>query len=559
MTSVEAPKVSGRHPKAWLERPWVFHPFLVTLPTLLAFTQKNLAMAGPEAGVWMYLVFCGVAVVGMLLLQQILGNPRKAGVIVSLLLLGFVANKSMGDWSSTIWLGIFAAVVGAALMRTRMDIPTTFFNVAALIAVAKPVYDFVQANNAPHQPVVKADYLESGRVVPHPPPNPPDIYYIVLDGYGRSDVLRRLYAFDNKLPKELEKRGFYVADQAHSNYSQTALCFSATFNMDWVENLLDQPDKKSQWRRPLSQLVSDNRTVHGLRDAGYHIIEYPSEYSVTHLADPDESRSPFLYFTEYEYIFLSGTALGKGTKLLGYPQARVSQEIRRNTLSWVLTDLRKGDRTPGPAFVYAHLVAPHPPFLFKPDGSYRRSDLPATFNDGSHWKGLAKRSKEKYVPGYRDAVQYLDDMLIEAVDGILKNSEQPPIIIIQGDHGPASKLDWKSDKKTDLQERMSILLAYHFPDQDYSQLREDITPINSFRVVFNQYLGAEIPQVEDKVYFNVWSSPYRPIDVTEQLRKLDHPEEAIPTDEVEGDVAEPEEKLRKPKNPMFSVPRVKHE
>ena len=46
----------------------------------------------------------------------------------------------------------------------------------------------------------------------------PDIYYIILDGYARADILEELYNYDNSEFLEfLEQRGFFVADQGRAN------------------------------------------------------------------------------------------------------------------------------------------------------------------------------------------------------------------------------------------------------------------------------------------------------------------------------------------------------
>ena len=50
----------------------------------------------------------------------------------------------------------------------------------------------------------------------------PDIYYIILDGYVRDDVLKDLFAYDNSgLIEYLRGRGFFVAEQSRSNYRKS--------------------------------------------------------------------------------------------------------------------------------------------------------------------------------------------------------------------------------------------------------------------------------------------------------------------------------------------------
>src|SRR5215211_254514 len=67
------------------------------------------------------------------------------------------------------------------------------------------------------------------------PGSPPDIYYIILDGYGRQDVLEEVYGYRNEeFLSYLRSRGFFVADEAHSNYIQTPLSLSSSLNFDYI-------------------------------------------------------------------------------------------------------------------------------------------------------------------------------------------------------------------------------------------------------------------------------------------------------------------------------------
>ena len=59
------------------------------------------------------------------------------------------------------------------------------------------------------------------------------------------------------------------------------------------------------------------------------------------------------------------------------------------------------------------------------------------------------------------------------------------MIIIQGDHG------------LDTEARMAILNAYYLPGDGAKMLYPTITPVNSFRVVFNAYFGQEYPILPD--------------------------------------------------------------
>ena len=67
-----------------------------------------------------------------------------------------------------------------------------------------------------------------------------------------------------------------------------------------------------------------------------------------------------------------------------------------------------------------------------------------------------------------------------------------PIIIIQGDHGLfSSNLDW----------RFGILNAYYLPGHN-DLLYPKITPVNTFRLIFNSYFGTDYQLLPDISYYS---------------------------------------------------------
>ena len=42
--------------------------------------------------------------------------------------------------------------------------------------------------------------------------------------------------------------------------------------------------------------------------------------------------------------------------------------------------------------------------------------------------------------------------------------------------------------------------AYHLPNKDDSLLYPSMSPVNTFRIIFNYYLGADFDLLEDKSY-----------------------------------------------------------
>jgi hypothetical protein len=159
----------------------------------------------------------------------------------------------------------------------------------------------------------------------------------------------------------------------------------------------------------------------------------------------------------------------------------VSARDRFNTVFNNIDDIA---RMPQPTFAYLHLISPHPPFVFDPNGN--PTDPADFWNDQRLYPG------NLYKKGYVNQTQFLNKKMLQAVDTILAESDAPPIIIIQGDHGP-----WLQPKD----KRMWILAALYLPGHN-DKLYLTITPINFFRLVFNSYFGGKYEVLEDVSYFS---------------------------------------------------------
>jgi len=98
------------------------------------------------------------------------------------------------------------------------------------------------------------------------------------------------------------------------------------------------------------------------------------------------------------------------------------------------------------------------------------------------------------------------------------NSSNPPIIILQGDHGPAFYTTSKIET-TCLSERTSILNAYYLPNLHINPLYEHITPVNSFRVIFNAYFSTHFELQDDLIFYNGNSKGFTFTDITKESKQ----------------------------------------
>jgi hypothetical protein len=351
----------------------------------------------------------------------------------------------------------------------------------------------------------------------------PDIYYIILDAYGRSDVLRDIYDYDNReFLNHLTKKGFYVAGRSTSNYCMTFLSLTSSLNCRY----LDQKTG-SDWSS-FDIAIRNSSVLKTLQQFGYHFVCYASDFPPTDMRNADVYLSPALATTsrenEFYTLLLDKTPLRLRGKSWGYEDfPEDAQDLyteQRDRTLFVFDTLGKIARDHSPKLVLAHIVCPHPPFVFGENGedtSPRNRRYLLT--DGSYYFTYYGQAAD-YVQGYRRQISYITKRAEQTIDEILKNSAEPPIMILQSDHGPGSR--WVCDSadpdKTDLKERMSILNAYYLPGSGAKGLYEDITPVNSFRLILSNYFGAKAELLPDKSYFCSSKDPFQYVDVSARVR-----------------------------------------
>jgi hypothetical protein len=122
---------------------------------------------------------------------------------------------------------------------------------------------------------------------------------------------------------------------------------------------------------------------------------------------------------------------------------------------------------------------------------------------------------------YLGQLEFVNQKTLEAIDGILLRSPEPPVIVLQADHGSGLRWHSRNLEKADLKERLSILNAIYLPPGERVPLYDELTPVNTFRLLFNHFFRTRLPPVKDKSHFAILGRPYQWIDVTETLDRLE--------------------------------------
>ena len=297
----------------------------------------------------------------------------------------------------------------------------------------------------------------------------PDIYYIILDEYVRDDALEEIYGYDNELTNYLVGKGFYIASESLSAYWMSVPSMASTLNMEYI-------DEAEYGYGEKIRMLQNSKVSQLLKSMDYHYIFVTSgalEAGIERYAELRVSQREIFGIRTSKFAIYVIQATPLNPFILRF----VGHDWREGIL-YCFDEIAEVPNIEAPTFLFAHIVCPHTPFVFDQDGN------PIEYR-GPY---LLDEHREKYL----DQLIFLNKKVEALVEEILLNSDTPPIIILQGDHGLRHS---DEDEKW----RHAILNAYHLPSKGDQLLYPTICPVNSFRIIFNHYFDADYELLEDKI------------------------------------------------------------
>src|SRR5215212_582789 len=495
--------------------PWP--PVLLALYAPLELGAHNIGQI-PLHSIYRSVILSGILGAMILLICQVfIRNWQTAGVAATIIvvlfltyghLYNFLENLEIGGflvgrhrylivmWLILAFLGIRSAIRKSGMyssLTSTLNLVSAFL---VIMPIAQLIFYEVRATNIQTPEVGESQGEGSLYQIQKPSATQlPDVYYIILDAYGRSDLLLDSLHYDNfSFIRKLQDLGFYVAECAQSNYSKTDLSLSSSLNMDYVPTLDHTLIPDNTDRLPLWNLVKGNQVKLMFHGMGYKTMAFETGFDFSHLNDLDVFYTPERKgFNEFEILYAQTTIarlLDDAGLLARFHYT--AEDRKRELILFDLERLQEIPLIPGPKFVFAHLVIPHQPFVFGPNGEV--SVIREKVNKGSTYY-----TKHDYELGYVNQAKFISAHILQVIQSILKNSSIPPIIIIQGDHGPSH-----FDEAT----RMGNLNAYYFPNAQPA-LYSRLTPVNTFRLLFNTYFGTEFNLLKDTSYYSEYPYAYR--------------------------------------------------
>jgi len=514
-----------------MKRTSILHPFFFTIfPILFLFVHnRGWFTEYNDVAIIIILSLIATAVI-FFLLSLVLNNSKKAGIITSLFILLFfsyghlyefiyAANTNLFILGRHRYLllifGLLFAFGFYICARTKRDLDNInkILNVSALTMVLITLFNLgvfeLKSNTAIQD---RTDSIEQDVISTESLSDTPDIYYIILDAYASSQTLQSLFDYDNsEFTDYLKGKGFYIAEKSLSNYDRTPRSIPSSLNMKYLDpDIIEDGNVRPEKIIPM---VRNNEVLRFLTSKGYTTI------NVGHWWEPTS-------YNEYADINFEGGRYGKEfltllvrtTVLAPFLQSFLASDARTEVLNILDILENTPENIDSPKFVFAHILSPHSPYVFG--------------KDGEEVAPVDTTNSIEINRAYLNQLIFISKKIEKTVDVLLRKSKTPPIIIIQSDHGVGGigfvemtddirKFNVEDFEHLQQQATLRNFSSYYLPGDGKSILYESITPVNSFRKIFNHYFEAQYEILPDRAH--IVSGPdqegnYIFLDITDKVK-----------------------------------------
>ncbi len=505
----------------WSLRRLPLHPLLLAaLPVLMLWWQNASEVTTSEA-LRVLLPVVAVTLVVAALASLALRDARRGALAASAGAFLYLSYGHLWGVGRAPVLGVLVwlvLLVVAVLWVRRADEPTTAratlgVNLVALLLVALTLPGVATAGTTPTAPLPELGVTPDGRPLR-------DILYIVPDRYGREDNLQATFGIDNSAFTELlERRDFQVLDDVLGNYPRTSHSLAATLSMEYLDDVAASiPVGQRDDLQPAYRLLRDHRVGDVLKQAGYEYIHIGSWWSPTATATDADVVLNYDSRSEFAQVFADTTLGPTVLELLGVG-GESSRERRRNHSAWQLDQLDRllAEEAPRPRFILAHITLPHEPYVFDEDGSE---------------VSLEQEKARTRADSYERQLRYLNTRLERIVDAAVDQPDATaPIVLIQSDEGPhthrqevtlKSRFRFAEATDEELRTKLRVFSAYRLPGEGADVVvPEDLSPVNSFRLILDTYLGTELGLLPDRSFtYPDDTDRWTFTDVTDRVRDV---------------------------------------
>jgi hypothetical protein len=478
-----------------------FHPIALAAYSVLFVYAANVGevlpvdATGPTARAILAAVAL-TAVVGLVYRDMRRGALVASAIVIAFAFFGHaspaLAGAGIDERTQLVAWGVAVGLVALVAIRARGSLPrmTLALNAFSLVLVA-----FVLAAIVPYEAG------RAARVTAAEPTDDPsiptatrrperDIYYLVFDRYGSDWSIRQRFGLENDLPEWLADQGFQVVPGARSNYRATDLSLASTLNLRYLDDLTEFVGRESGDRTPARKLLQRHAVGAFLRANGYRYIHVGPWWSPTASSEIADEVLQEGKESEFGGVLYDASVMPAIDRLLGRSDV-IEAGIRdrhRNSALFQFRQLQRLPSAPGRKFVFAHILMPHNPYVFRADGS-------------PVYEGQAVVEPEEQL--YAGQLAFTNARIRETVAALLAGpDESDPIVVIQADEGPflCRNVDCVDGSPETYGIRLGVLAAYYLPGLPARTMPPTHSLVNTFRTIFREYFGADLPRLPDRSY-----------------------------------------------------------
>ncbi len=325
----------------------------------------------------------------------------------------------------------------------------------------------------------------------------PNILLIIVDAYPRADALKTIYNFDNSdFIQYLELKGFYCASQSMSNYQMTYLSLQSLFGMKLIDNWNDILNQELLNEEMTYKFINNSYFIKFIKSLNYKYISFSPN-----MGDRDINKADYKINSNINYSLNAfESVLVDYSPLAFFLNEDNHFKIRRNKLLNQFSFLagEKMKSLPEPYFLYAHIMAPHPPFVLNENGDFiKGKDKWKDRGDFDLREGIL--SIAEYKKYYIDSIKFANKKIKRIVENLM-SLKSKPVIIIMSDHG--SRMIFDVNDRFFVKEKLFNFLSVYTPHKSAGKIfYKNVTPVNVFPVILNAYFNANISLSEDSGFF----------------------------------------------------------
>lgn len=486
-----------------------FFPLLFAIyPVIFLYSQNVQELLFPQLFVPVA-VALSATILWWACLSFFMKDALKAGVITTVFIIFFTMYGTLFGWLVSwdlftvkhrhilpivlfiaAYLGYFIyRIKSRELMVNAAKVLTILVAVLLVLNIINIIpYELKKIEYAHQKPLMAATPLSGNLTDVNQSAGYPDIYYFVFDEYASSDTLKEIWGYDNsEFENFLKDKGFYIAEKSKTRKAESLYSMASSLNMEHLDPGTDELSLFSQ--------LNNNKVMNSLKNKGYTLVVfdgikvfYPNKGNIT--ADYEyvyntgmENQNFFINDrSDFENILIEKTMLSS----ISFRFGRWNNVNDRywNQMTFVFQNMKSVQNLSSPKFVYIHVNSPHTPFVFDKEGN------PVDRKNAHNW-----RDKRYYL----EQLLYTNTQITPVIEKILSSEKNKPIIIIQSDHGPRPDNSPNRNENFDipLEQKQKIFNAYYFPGNCSGSLYQNISPVNSFRVMFNCYFKGNFTLLED--------------------------------------------------------------